>query len=225
MPERLQLGAPHERPRLLLRAGDQRRRRILVAVLAERQRRRLAHARIGIGERAAQGGAGIDPGRGRQPRELAGRQVAQHRLVAVLAHVRQRGGIARAAQRPQRHHRAAAHLEAPLRRQRRAQRADHLAAPARIPLEHGGQGAQQVCLAGAAVVWSRGDRGQHRRAGELGRAPDRGHHRRAHRRRPAPQRAHQHLAGAHIVEGAQHAGGTGAVLHRRLFRGEQRGQR
>ena len=56
--QRLDLGAAHERPRLLLRGGDQRRRRRPPrGCLPRRERRGLAHARIGVGQRRAQGRA------------------------------------------------------------------------------------------------------------------------------------------------------------------------
>jgi hypothetical protein len=237
--EGLQLRAPDERPWFLLGARDQRRRRLRVVVLAERERRRLAHPRIRIAERAAQRGPNVDAGAGadagadagagagggRQARELARRQVAQHGLVSVLAQLRQRAGIARAAQSPERHHRAATHLEAAFRRERRAQRSHRLGAPLRIAPDHSRQRAQQVGLPRAAVMRTRRDRGEHSGAGQLRRLCDRADHRRAHGNRSAPQRVDQHLRRPHVVDGAQHARRPRPIVDGRLVRREQRRQR
>ncbi len=81
-PQRLQLGAPHERPRLLLGACDERAACRGVPLLLQTQRGGLAHARILIVERRAQHGPRVGGRAGvLQIAELARGQVAQNGIV------------------------------------------------------------------------------------------------------------------------------------------------
>ena len=81
-PQRLQLGAPHERPGLLLGARDERAARRGVPLLLQTQRGGLAHAGILIVERRAQHGPRVGGRAGvLQIAELARGQIAQDGIV------------------------------------------------------------------------------------------------------------------------------------------------
>ena len=146
-PQRLQLGAPHEGPRLLLGAGDERAARGDVPLLLQAQRGGLPHAGILILERGAQHGPRIGGRAGvLQIAELAGGQVAQDGIVGdrLRRGERLRARIPLRRESSQRHHGTRAQLERAVGAEDAAQGGDRLRAALRRPLDRHRQDARQV---------------------------------------------------------------------------------